>query len=473
MRAVLFLALKDLRLLTRDRAAAFFTFAFPLAIALFFGYVFGRTTVEPVQVVAFVERASPAADALVRALGEDGGFGLTLVDAREDGERAVRRGQAAGLLVVPAGYEEGLDRVLAGGGALLELHVDPSRRAEGAMLVGKVHEVAFRTVFASMSDPVRFNRMADELERSLEKADLPLTDRLAVRTALSRARASTAAAQSRATAAAKARAAGPGAAAAPGVTAEAGATKATAADAADPAADAANRTAHAANLAADAAGPPPAWRPVTVSVTELEMRRGVPSNAFAISFTQGIAWALFGAVLSFCAAIAEERDRGTIVRLLTSPMSRMSILLGKGLACFAACLGTEWFLVAVGAAVFGVPVASWPWFAAASLATAFGFTGVMMILAGGFRTQGGAQGAGRAVLLVLAMIGGGTVPTVFMPPFLRTASEVSPFKWAVTLAEGATWRGWGAEEMVLPMTLLVGTGISGLLVGAALLRRSD
>ena len=103
----------------------------------------------------------------------------------------------------------------------------------------------------------------------------------------------------------------------------------------------------------------------------------------------------------------------------------------------------------------------------------FGFTGVMMILAGGFRTQGGAQGAGRAVLLILAMIGGGTVPTVFMPPFLRAASEVSPFKWAVTLAEGATWRGWGAEEMVLPMSLLVGTGISGLLVGAALLRRSD
>ena len=45
MRAVLALALKDLRLLARDRAAAFFTFAFPLAIALFFGYVFGRTTV--------------------------------------------------------------------------------------------------------------------------------------------------------------------------------------------------------------------------------------------------------------------------------------------------------------------------------------------------------------------------------------------------------------------------------------------
>jgi ABC-2 type transport system permease protein len=422
MRAVLFLALKDLRLLARDRAAAFFTFAFPLAVALFFGYVFSGTTVEPVKVVALVERPSAPADALVRALGEDGGFDLSVVATREEGERAVRRGQAAALLVVPEGYEEGLDRVFAGGGAALRLEVDPSRRSEGAMLVGKVHEVAFRTVFESMSDPARFARMADELERSLERSDLPLTDRLAIRTALGRARA------------ASARGAAP--------------------------------------PDGGRAASPAQWRPVTVTVAELEMRRGVPSNTFAISFMQGIAWALFGAVLSFCAGIAEERDRGTLVRLLTSPMGPGSILAGKALACFAACLGTEWFLVGVGAAFFGVPVPSWAWFAAASVATAFGFTGVMMILAGGFRTQGGAQGAGRAVLLVLAMVGGGTVPVVFMPPLLRAASEVSPFKWAITVAEGVTWRGWGFDELWMPMALLLAVGASGMAVGAGLFRRA-
>ena len=52
MRAAVFLALKDLRLLLRDRAAAFFTFVFPLAIALFFGYVFSGTTSEPLRVAA-------------------------------------------------------------------------------------------------------------------------------------------------------------------------------------------------------------------------------------------------------------------------------------------------------------------------------------------------------------------------------------------------------------------------------------
>jgi len=424
IRQAVVLAAKDLRLLLRDRAAAFFTFVFPLAIALFFGYVFSGTTSEPLKVVAFVERPSPQADAFVKALGDDGGFSLAVVGARDEGELAVRRGQAAALVVVPATYAEGLDSVFSGGGAEVGLVVDPSRRAEGAMLVGKIHEVAFRTVFSSMSDPAQFGRMLDRAERSLEASDLPLTDRLAIRTAVARARAM-----------------------------------------------AAKRDGGAKDGDAGGAGLA-GWRPVKVSVGELEMQPGIPANSFAISFTQGLAWALFGAVLAFGSGIAEERQRGTLVRLLVSPMRPVTILVGKALGCFVACIATEWLLLLVGVAFFGVRVSSWPLLALASVATAFGFCGVMMMLAGGFRTQGGAQGAGRAVLLVLTMVGGGTVPLVFMPPFLRVASNASPFKWAVLAAEGCTWRAWGLGDLWLPLVALATVGAVGLALGAAMVRRA-
>ena len=124
MRAAVFLALKDLRLLLRDRAAAFFTFVFPLAIALFFGYVFSGTTSEPLHVAAFVEQPSPAAAMLIKALDEDGGFKLTVTDARAAGEQLVRSGGAVALLIVPATYAEGIDGVFSGGGAKLGLVVD-------------------------------------------------------------------------------------------------------------------------------------------------------------------------------------------------------------------------------------------------------------------------------------------------------------------------------------------------------------
>ena len=422
MRASLVLALKDLRLLSRDRAAAFFTFVFPLAIALFFGYVFSGTTAEPMRVAAFVESASPAADTLVRALSEDGAFVLDRVESREDGERLVRSGTAAALVVVPASYAAGVDGMLAGAGPHLGLVVDPSRRAEGSMLVGKVHEVGFRTVFSSMADPVQFGRALDRMEASLKDSEFSASDKLAIRVALGRARSM--AAQS---------------------PKDAG-------------------TGGASGMSA--------WKPISVDVTELAMRPGIPANSFAISFTQGVAWALFGAVLAFGSGIAEERQRGTLVRLRVSPMSPNGILLGKALACFLTCMATEWLLVFVGIAFFHVAVSSWLAMTVVIAVTAFGFSGLMMLLAAGFRTEGGAQGAGRAVLLVLAMVGGGTVPLVFMPPFLRAASNISPFKWAVMVAEGATWRNWGPDEMWMPLAVLAAIGAVGLTAGTALVRRS-
>jgi ABC-2 type transport system permease protein len=95
-----------------------------------------------------------------------------------------------------------------------------------------------------------------------------------------------------------------------------------------------------------------------------------------------------------------------------------------------------------------------------------------MVLAAAFRTQGSAHGAGRAILLVLTMVGGGTVPLVFMPPFLQAASDASPFKWAVLAVEGATWRAWPASELWVPLAVLTGIGLAGLAAGSALLRRS-
>ena len=422
MRASLVLALKDLRLLSRDRAAAFFTFVFPLAIALFFGYVFSGTTAEPMRVAAFVESASPAADTLVRALSADGAFVLNRVESREDGERLVRSGTAAALVVVPASYAEGVDGMLTGAGPHLGLVVDPSRRAEGSMLVGKVHEVGFRTVFSSMADPVQFGRAIDRMEASLKDSEFSASDKLAIRVALGRARSM--AAQS------------PKDAGTGGTSGMSG------------------------------------WKPVSVDVTELAMRPGIPANSFAISFTQGVAWALFGAVLAFGSGIAEERQRGTLVRLRVSPMSPNDILMGKALACLLTCMATEWLLVFVGIAFFHVAVSSWLTMVVVIAVTAFGFSGLMMLLAAGFRTEGGAQGAGRAVLLVLAMVGGGTVPLVFMPPFLRAASNISPFKWAVMAAEGATWRNWGPDELWMPLAVLAAIGAVGLTAGTALVRRS-
>ena len=42
MRALIAIAQKDLRLLFRDKGDVFFTFVFPVILAVFFGFVFGE-----------------------------------------------------------------------------------------------------------------------------------------------------------------------------------------------------------------------------------------------------------------------------------------------------------------------------------------------------------------------------------------------------------------------------------------------
>jgi ABC-2 type transport system permease protein len=157
-------------------------------------------------------------------------------------------------------------------------------------------------------------------------------------------------------------------------------------------------------------------------------------------------------------------------RLLTSPLTRQQILLGKALGCFLAMLAMEALLVATGVLVFGVRPSSWPLLAAACVAAAVAFTGIMMVLSVLGGTEQSASGAAWAVLLVIALLGGGMVPLFVMPAWMLTASGVSPAKWAILAFEGALWRCFSPSEMALPLGLLLAIGAAGLGLGTRLFR---
>jgi ABC-2 type transport system permease protein len=70
------------------------------------------------------------------------------------------------------------------------------------------------------------------------------------------------------------------------------------------------------------------------------------------------------------------------------------------------------------------------------------------------------------------MVGGGTVPLVFMPAFLRMASNASPFTWALLATEGATWRSWSVAEFAMPLTVLAVIGGACMSTGVLAIRRA-
>jgi ABC-2 type transport system permease protein len=224
-------------------------------------------------------------------------------------------------------------------------------------------------------------------------------------------------------------------------------------------------------LGADAEG---AMVPVDIRRAEVTTTDdGVPFGPWSLSFPQGIVWALMGAAAGFGISLVVERTRGTLVRLQLAPIRSAHILAGKATACFLTAVGVTTVLLILGILAFEVRPHSYGLLAMAVLCVAGCFVGIMMLLSVLGRTEAAAGGIGWAVLCMMAMIGGGMIPYVFLAkvPFLATLSHVSPIKWSILALEGAVWRGFTVAEMALPCGILLAVGVAGFAAGAAIFRR--
>lgn len=424
MRAILAIAGKDLKLLVRDRGNAVFTFVFPVLLAVFFGVVFGGGGGGTIRVAVVNEGGAGPAQEFVEALGETAGIQTHAAPDRATAEAMVRRGAADASVVVPEGFDP--TSFMQGRPARIEGVVDPRRSAEAGLLTGVLNQLVFQQMSGAFGDPERTRQMLDRARAGLRDAQgISPAEKLLFEGVFASLERLTG-----------------------GLSQRAGEA---------PAPD---------------AGPAAGFRPVEVELATLTDARRRPTSSFEISFPQGIVWGLMGCVTAFAVGLAEERARGTLTRLTVSPLTPGMILAGKALACFTACLIVQALLLAVGVIGFGVTVNDWAMMLAAVVCIGVGFTGVMMALAGLARTEGAASGMGRAVVLILAMIGGGTIPVFFMPPFLQTASGVSPFKWATVAVEGALWRQYTPAHMLLPAGVLLAIGAVGYLIGSAAFRRA-
>ncbi len=141
MNAFLALVRKDLKLFFSNRRALIVTVVTPIAIAAFFGSLFGNSTTKHAAVpVAIVDLdQSPVSTAFVAALGADASLAV-----EKSGESAaiesVRAGKRPAALVLPAGFGNAAIAAFHGGSVkpALVLHTDPSQ----AMATGLVRGIA-------------------------------------------------------------------------------------------------------------------------------------------------------------------------------------------------------------------------------------------------------------------------------------------------------------------------------------------
>lgn len=425
MSPVLSIAMNDLKLLLRNRTACFFTVIFPVIFGLGFGFIFKATMSggggdARIEIAVVDLDHSDVSQAFIDALKDTGDIDVAMVDSEEQAATDVRSGRYAASVVVPEGFSEGMDSVFTGGGLEIRGVVDPSRAAESAMVEGLAQAAGFRALASGFTDPGRSIRMLGQGRQTLRDSEggNPLQRALLdqVLAGAERFMQNEQAAESGDT------------------NGEAGLVQG------EPAAS---------------------FSPITTSFTSAAIQTDDTGphldSAFQITFPQAATWGLVGCVTGFGLSLVSERSAGTLVRLRSAPIRGLDVLLGKSLACFLMAV----FVMCLTLAVFaplGVRVPAPLKLGAVFLATAWAFVGIMAVLATVSKSEQGTEGFVRAVLLIMALVGGAGIPKFFLEQVHPWLPYVSPIGWTISGLEGATWRQFTWAQLALPIAVLTGIG---------------
>jgi ABC-2 type transport system permease protein len=123
MRALLLLTVANIKSFVRDRAALFWTVAFPLIFVFVFGLIFSGGPTKTTYGFADLD-GSPQSAQLKEAFEATGT--VTLETGTEDELLAnMRDGDVAGVIVVPSGYGAGLGSAIAP--TMVKVYTDPSQ----------------------------------------------------------------------------------------------------------------------------------------------------------------------------------------------------------------------------------------------------------------------------------------------------------------------------------------------------------
>jgi len=212
---------------------------------------------------------------------------------------------------------------------------------------------------------------------------------------------------------------------------------------------------------------------MSFATMDVSRERKGPVTSFQITFPQAMVWGILGCAATFAISIVQERRRGTFERLRLGPIGRAHILAGKGLACFITCASVVCFLFIGAKIIFKMPFRSLPLFILAAACVILCFVGLMMFICTLGRTEQSAGGAGWAMFMVMAMLGGGMIPLLFMPSWLKPFSNISPVKWSIFALEGGIWRNLTFIEMLRPFAVLLAIGTAAFIFGVMMLARQD
>lgn len=405
---------KDLLLFFVDRRALMMSFAVPIAIGSFFGYVMGgsgdQSNSSKISILAVDQDHSAISRDIVTRLSGEKALDVkpsNPVDARA----AVRKGTATVAVLIPPNFGQDAGNAFFGPEQKPEIGVlfDPSHVAERAMvtgiLTGDVMQAVSKEMFTGRSGRERVKDSLARVEQSTgltEEIKKPLEDLL------------------------------------------------RSVDRWNQESDQAAADGVSTGLSRGLT------MPYTTREEAVTARENAQYNGYAHAFAGMVVQFVLFLGIDVGIGLLQQRQRGLWKRFRAAPLSR-GVLLGSR-AVSAAILA---FLVVqvnflFARLVFGVRVeGSMLGFLGVSAAFALMTAGFGMLVAAIGKTPEATRGLAIFVVLIVVMLGGAWVPMFLFPQWLQKFTVVMPSRWAMEGLEAMTWRGLGLQAALLPIAALL------------------
>ncbi|VAW43447.1 hypothetical protein MNBD_CHLOROFLEXI01-2756 [hydrothermal vent metagenome] len=209
--------------------------------------------------------------------------------------------------------------------------------------------------------------------------------------------------------------------------------------------------------------------PVAVQINEDEIivssDNTIPQGINQSSPGMMAMFATFG-MIGGAAVIIQERQTGTLRRLLIMPIHRGSILLGKLLGILLTGLLQMVLLIGVAALLFNVPWGNSPLaLGVVVFSFALAITSLSMMMAALTKTLAQANALGTLVVLPMAALGGAWWPLEIVPDWMQVVGRFSPISWAMSGFQDIITRGLGVTAVLPEAAVLLAFAAVFLSIG--------
>ncbi|MCX6047877.1 MAG: ABC transporter permease [Chloroflexi bacterium] len=162
-------------------------------------------------------------------------------------------------------------------------------------------------------------------------------------------------------------------------------------------------------------------------------------------------------LLSCAIVFVNERVNGTLRRLVTSPISKFTLLTGKIVGPILMGILQALLLIGVGQWVFGVAWGRSP-LALAVVTLTFILAGVSMGIFISTLVRTGDQAVSLMIgaSMLMAALGGAWWPLEITPRFMQQIGHLFPSAWAMDGFQSVILRGAGVAEVTQPVLVLLG-----------------